>query len=428
MAAVLNFALLVIVIITIKRPSLASANSVCYSLNGEHVQDIQSSRIITSIWAFKQDMKLNMGCRPSCVSIMLLLLCGDVETCPGPRMICCSCNKSIRKKQSVKRCSACDKDSHLKCLVDEFDIGHEKLLCCPHCVNASNLQHQDGMTTIPTESPYSEVNSCVEARGFKIFHQNVNGLLHKLACVEIMMKETKNRFDVFGVTETHLREGILDEELKVDGYTFIRKDRINGAGGGVGCFIRADIDWQRRWDLENDDNEGIWLEIFVKKSCSFLIGVIYRPPNSSLYLSTGFESFLNDMLDTCVSEGKETIVMGDLNVNYNKNSDNTEIKRIIKQYGLKQVIKKPTRVTRKSSTLIDKIATTHEKNVLKHITCGNSLSDHDLVGVIIKKNNLKFPHRAILKRNYANYNKQSFIQDLHDQSWETIDQIDLKCL
>ena len=72
-------------------------------------------------------------------------------------------------------------------------------------------------------------------------------------------------------------------------------------------------------DLENDDIEGIWLEIFVKKSCSFLIGVIYRPPNS-------FESTLNDMLDTCVSEGKETIVMGDLNVNYNKNSDNTEIK------------------------------------------------------------------------------------------------------
>ena len=30
------------------------------------------------------------------------------------------------------------------------------------------------------------------------------------------------------------------------------------------------------------------------------------------------------MLDTCVSESKETIVIGDLNVNYSKNSDNTE--------------------------------------------------------------------------------------------------------
>ena len=89
------------------------------------------------------------------------------------------------------------------------------------------------------------------------------------------------------------------------------------------------------------------------------------------------------------------------------------------------MIKKPARVTRKSSTLIDIVATTQEKNVLKHITCGNSLTDHDLVVVIIKKNNLKFPHHTIIKRNYANYNKQSFLQDLHDQSWETIDQIHL---
>lgn len=43
MASVLNFALLVIVIITIKMPTFASANSVCYSLSGEHVQDVQSS-------------------------------------------------------------------------------------------------------------------------------------------------------------------------------------------------------------------------------------------------------------------------------------------------------------------------------------------------------------------------------------------------
>ena len=91
------------------------------------------------------------------------------------------------------------------------------------------------------------------------------------------------------------------------------------------------------------------------------------------------------MLDTCVSEGKETSVFGDLNVNYSKNLDNTEIKQIIKQYGLKQIIEKPTRITKNSSTLIDIITTTHEKNVLKLIICGNSVSDHDLVGVIIKK-------------------------------------------
>ena len=128
--------------------------------------------------------------------------------------------------------------------MDELNTGQEKLHCC-HCVNTINLQQAKSTTTTPTESPYTEVNSFLEARGFKVFHQNVNDLLHKLTCVELMMKETKNKFDILGITGTHLHEGISDEELKVDGYTFIRQDRKNGAGGGVGCFINADIGWQR---------------------------------------------------------------------------------------------------------------------------------------------------------------------------------------
>ena len=145
---------------------------------------------------------------------------------------------------SVERCSSCEKNSHLKCLVDEFNSRQERLLC-RHCVHIPNLQQQDGMTTTPTESSYIEVNSFLEARRLKVFHQNINGLLHKLACVELMMKKTMNKPDILGITETHLHEGILDKELEVDGYTFIWKDRKNGAGGGVGCFVRTDIYWRR---------------------------------------------------------------------------------------------------------------------------------------------------------------------------------------
>ena len=88
--------------------------------------------------------------------------------------------------------------------------------------------------------------------------------------------------------------------------------------------------------LESDNIEVVSLEIFVKRSCSILIGIIYRPPNTSSYLNSGFECSFNDMLDTCVSESKETIAIGDLNVNYSKNSDNTEtnpneVKTILKK-------------------------------------------------------------------------------------------------
>ena len=90
-----------------------------------------------------------------------------------------------------------------------------------------------------------------------------------------------NKLDILGITEKHLHEGILDKELEVDGYTFIRKDWKNDTGerGEVGCCVRTEICWQRRKDLESDNIEVIWLEIFVKKSCLILIGIIYRPPN-----------------------------------------------------------------------------------------------------------------------------------------------------
>lgn len=94
------------------------------------------------------------------------------------------------------------------------------------------------------------------------------------------------------------------------------------------------------------------------------------------------------------------------------------MKRIISQHGFKQVLTKATRVTRDTSTLIDIAATTHKQNISKHGTWGISLSDHDLIGVIVKKNNQKFTHRTILKRNFSQYNEENFQKDLNSLPWE----------
>ena len=202
---------------------------------------------------------------------------------------------------------------------------------------------------------------------------------------------------------------------------FVRKDRKNGSGGGVGCFIRNDLGWQRREDLEKDSLETILIEIFVKNARPLLVCVLYRPPDTSKYLDRNFEIVFRYVVNTSVSENKELILMGDLNTDYLNTSKDKEVKRIIKGHGLKQIIKKPTRVSKDTSTLIDIIATTHEQNVRKQMTRPNSLSDHDLVGVIIKKNCQKFTSRTIYKRNYAKYDESSFRKDLQSQPWESVE-------
>ena len=89
-------------------------------------------------------------------------------------------------------------------------------------------------------------------------------------------------------------------------------------------------------------------------------------------------------------------------------------------HGLKQIVQNATRVTKETSTLIDIIATTHEHNVAKQITEASSISDHDLTGVIVKKNCQKFKPRKIFTRNYAKYNEANFKEDLKSTPWEQV--------
>ena len=47
----------------------------------------------------------------------------------------------------------------------------------------------------------------------------------------------------------------------------------------------------------------------------------------------------------------ETILMGDLNINYLKSSNNRPLKDVFRVQSLKQIVDAPTRTTKKSNTL-----------------------------------------------------------------------------
>ena len=58
-------------------------------------------------------------------------------------------------------------------------------------------------------------------------------------------KRVHRKIGIFGLSETHLHEDINSSEVNIDGYKFERSDRKNGAGGGVGCYVRDDISYYR---------------------------------------------------------------------------------------------------------------------------------------------------------------------------------------
>ena len=94
----------------------------------------------------------------------------------------------------------------------------------------------------------------------------------------------KNSFHVITLSETWLDETIHDGEIHIPCYVIERKDR-NRNGGGVAAYIKDDIQYSRRNDIENDNTESLWIEIQQVHKKFFVIGTLYRPETGVEYFN-----------------------------------------------------------------------------------------------------------------------------------------------
>ena len=133
---------------------------------------------------------------------------------------------------------------------------------------------------------------------------------------------------------------------------------------------------------------------------SFSLATFYRPPINSKYLPSNFDNSFDDLLSNTSSKKKEIIVLGDFNAELLKN-DNKAIKDTFKLNGFTQLIKRATRITKDTETLIDLIATNDPSVILLTEVLPTSLSDHDIVCCLRKLNNMKLRQKTLACRNYA---------------------------
>ena len=264
--------------------------------------------------------------------------------------------------------------------------------------------------------PGPELNAFLHKSGFKVLHHNVNGIPTKIESIRLFL-EHKN-IHIFGVTETHLTNSFTDDEVSVDGYNLERLDRKCEVYGGVICYIREDLSYERRKDLEIEGIEAIWVEIFPKKSHSFLLSFMYRPPDSSEYIDPNFVEKLETMIQTANYENKEAIVAGDLNCDYLIADNHKNIKSIFKLNGFKQLINEPTRITDGTKTLIDVIYSNNVKKIAESIVIPSAISDHDIIGISRKLHTEKFQPRKTLSRNFSKYQPDKFRNDIKSVNWK----------
>ena len=96
-----------------------------------------------------------------------------------------------------------------------------------------------------------------------------------------MLQELHSGIQIITLFETWIKPDRSDSEYQIPGYKIFQKDR-KGNHGGVEAFVHDDLVATRRDDLELDIVEGMWLEMSVHKSRSFLVGNFYRSDRTTI--------------------------------------------------------------------------------------------------------------------------------------------------
>ncbi|XP_028403934.1 uncharacterized protein LOC114526522 [Dendronephthya gigantea] len=242
----------------------------------------------------------------------------------------------------------------------------------------------------------------------------------KLDSLKLLL--AKKPIDILTVSESWLKPSILDSEVSIDGYSCVRKDRLGKVGGGSLIYVREGIPFRFVVELSLASAELCSIEILRPKAKKVIVWSIYRPPNGKV------EQFVNELNELLlnVADKDELLVLGDFNISWNaKSAVDKALKRKLKNlangHGLEQIIDQPTRVTEKSSTVLDLIFTNFPHRIIDHGIVDPSLSDHSMVFCVVKACVIKAPGKTIEFRSYKRYQKRNFIQDLRSADWSVVD-------
>ena len=237
---------------------------------------------------------------------------------------------------------------------------------------------------------HSHVTNSSTTLGFKkgmaIASINVNSLLRHIDEIRLLVKDLG--IHILAVNETKIDDNIDDDLVSIEGYLIKRSNRN---GGGVAVYVK-DMTFDKitvRADLPLSNLEGLCIEVKPVKATPFLVMSWYRPPDAS------FEIFrqLEECLQVLDKENRDIILLGDTNCDFLPIISDTEdictpenlpphsknLLEIYNRFGLEQLIKRSTRETLTTATLIDHIATTNRAFIVESGVYKTTICDHYLV-------------------------------------------------
>ena len=146
---------------------------------------------------------------------------------------------------------------------------------------------------------------------------------------------------------------------------------------------------------------------------------MYRPPDTGTAILITFR----DMLEKAATEGKEMIIMGDLNCNVlaeNRNGITKELLLISEDYRLSQLISEMTRVTEHSQSLIDLLFSSNPEKFRSVGVTPCAGSDHLMI-YGERAERLPTLSREILVRIFRRCDHDELLSELECAPWHVLD-------
>ena len=157
-------------------------------------------------------------------------------------------------------------------------------------------------------------------------------------------------FNIITLSETWLTDNDNLNNFEIQGFQPPFVLNRSSHAGGVLCWVKNGIAAKRRYDIEVINLEALWLEVRCNNQ-KFLLCTVYRPPNV-----TSFYDDFQISLDNTLQSPNHLIIIGDLNSDLNTNMGN-KLKAFAHSNRLTIHINQPTRITERSSSVLDQCLT-----------------------------------------------------------------------
>ena len=252
---------------------------------------------------------------------------------------------------------------------------------------------------------------------------------NKLETIEILLEQ--NTPDLLCLQELNIRQNEDLKTFQMDGYTLITDSMLEEHGlARTGIYIKQNIKFKRRSDLEIKGDSMIWLTIYPFRQKSFNICNYYRQwqivsingkiTNTDSIISQGIRlQKYTEKVIQAMGES-ETICCQDSNIDFSLDWNNpykldkyeaslSPIYKIFKNEllnkGMAFIKTEPTKIYHdKPNTAIDHMLTTNPAKIISHTVIKGAYSDHyPVVFTRLAKEKTNFPN-YYLSRDYSAIN------------------------